>query len=361
MLEIKNPRIYLNAPGVINESGSYIKKIGANPLILAGKKAWDAVAEPLSKSFEDAGLSYENLYYFDAYPSQTQFDKYIELVITHKHDVIIGIGGGRVLDTAKAVGNLSQVPIVTIPTVAAQCAAWAAVTIQYDDEGAYVRGRWNEFAPQLVIADPKVMLSAPVRYTYAGIVDTFAKWYENAPSLDLDATSATTRIATYAARVAFEKLEESGIKALSEAQENIFSQASVDVVDAIEYLAGFVGSVTQTGRSYYGFAHPFYHDSTRLAHTRVKLHGEKVAFGIVAQLFLEKKPKKEIEETIRLFGKYKNAFVLEDFAIKDSVDADLDFLSEDILKEFDYVPYSKEDIKQALLDADNFTKEVLGY
>lgn len=357
MLTVKTPHTYLNEPGIIKGSGEHIKKIGKKPLIIAGKTAWEKVGDEFTTSLEAEGVDISNVHIFTGYPSQNQFDKYAEIARQTDADVVIGIGGGRVLDTAKAAADILGLYTVTVPTIAATCAAWAAVTIQYDDEGAYVGGRWNVRSPWLVIADPKVIFGAPVRYLYSGVVDTFAKLYETRPTLERYPDNITMQLAVYGSKIAFEKLEENVENAVLESQKGIYKKAAKDTIDAIIYLAGFAGSF-QEELTHYGFAHPFYHVSTRLANTRIKLHGEKVAYGIVAQLFLENKSEEEIAQTIRLFDKYNAAFSLEDIGIKDNIQADIDFIARDVKEAFSYVTFDEEAIKAALVGADRLTRKV---
>lgn len=359
MLAVKTPEIYINRPGAIREAGKYIVRFGKRPLILGGAAALDAVKEELFPSLDSEAVDTSHTYIFSGYPSETQFQKYSDIAQNISADLIIGVGGGRALDTAKAVADMMGLPAVTIPTIAATCAAWAAVTIQYDDEGAYVQARGNKQSARLVIADPNVIFTAPKRYLFSGVVDTFAKLYETRPAFERYPENAALALAVHGSRIAFEKLEQQTFLALEEAEQGVYAQASEDVIDAIIYLAGFAGSFQEEGIAHYGFAHPFYHVSTRLANTRHKLHGEKVAFGIVAQLFLEGKPEKEIIDTIRLFDKYNAAFTLKDIGVDDHLEEDLRFLRRDVRDAFPYVTFSEEEIEKALLDADLLTKRAL--
>ncbi len=47
--------------------------------------------------------------------------------------VVIGVGGGAALDTAKAVAR--RLAVVAIPTIAATCAAWTRCRCGYNDAG----------------------------------------------------------------------------------------------------------------------------------------------------------------------------------------------------------------------------------
>ncbi len=358
MLVSKTPSRYINEKGAIEKIGQYAEALGKNPLIIAGKTAYETVKEDLNKGLSDVGINTENVEIFAGFPSETWFKRYSETATDVKADFIIGIGGGRVIDTSKAVADITGLPLVTVPTVAATCASWAAISIQYDDEGSFVKVRDNKKCADLIVADQAVLLNSPKRYIYSGVVDTFAKLYETRSSLDFAKDDTTLSIALYASDIAFKELEESTFTAIEQAKKGEYGKAAKDVVDAIIYLAGFAGSF-QRNIPHYGFAHPFYHVSTRLPNTRIRLHGEKVAFGIISQLFLEKYSVEEIADVIKIFHKYGTAYTLEDIGIKENIESDLDYLAREIPKVFPYVSYSYEEIKSALIDTDNLTKKIL--
>ena len=218
--------------------------------------------------------------------------------------------------------------------------------------------RKNKNSARLVIADPKVIYTAPERYLFSGVVDTFAKFYEIRPTTEFFPEDVPSQIALKASKIAFENLESDTFKAIYDSKKGVFGEAAKNVIDAIVYLAGFAGSFSGE-HGHYSFAHPFYHTSTRLHHTNIKLHGEKVAFGIVTQLILEGKTDKEVLEAIKIFSRYENAHLLEDFAL--TSEKDLDFLAEQVPKIFDYVPYKeKSAVKSALKKADSLTKHFRG-
>ncbi len=350
---IKTPYKYINEAGAIKKAGEYLAETGRKPLIIAGEKAGKAVEKELKKSLSDAGISTENYFTFKGYPSQNQFDYYANLAKEKNADFIIGIGGGRVIDTSKAAADIAGLSVVTVPTVCATCASWAALTIQYDDNGAYVKHRWNKKSPVIVLADPEVIFTAPQRYLFSGVVDTFAKFFEVRPTFDRHAGDTPTSISMFEAKLAYKNLEADTFKALEEAEKGVFGQAAENVIDAVIYLAGFTGSV-KSRYGHYSFAHPFYHTSTQVLKSNVKLHGEKVAFGIVVQLILEGKSESEVLDAIKLFSKYSADFVLSDFNLEDE---DLRFLSTQIGTLFPYAVWKPEEIYAAFLRADELTKK----
>ncbi|MGC0267871.1 iron-containing alcohol dehydrogenase, partial [Enterobacter hormaechei] len=94
--------------------------------------------------------------------------------------VVIGVGGGAVMDTVKAVARRLGVPFVGIPTIAATCAAWTPLSVWYNDAGQALQFEIFDDANYLVLVEPQIILNAPAEYLLAGIGDTLAKWYEAA-------------------------------------------------------------------------------------------------------------------------------------------------------------------------------------
>ena len=92
--------------------------------------------------------------------------------------VVIGVGGGALLDSAKVLARRLGVPLVAIPTIAATCAAWTPLSVWYSDAGQALNFELFDDANFLVLVEPRIILNAPAEYLLAGIGDTLAKWYE---------------------------------------------------------------------------------------------------------------------------------------------------------------------------------------
>ncbi|WP_413724881.1 oxidoreductase [Sodalis sp. RH16] len=197
--------------------------------------------------------------------------------------VVIGVGGGTVLDTAKAVARRLGLPVVNIPTIAATCAAWTPLSVWYNDAGQALHFEIFDDANFLVLVEPEIILKAPAEYLLAGIGDTLAKWYEAvvlAP--EPQNLPLTVRLGINGALAIRDVLLEGSETALTHQRQGELSQVFRDVVDAIIAGGGMVGGL---GERYtrVAAAHAVHNGLTVLPQTEKFLHGTKVAYGILVQ------------------------------------------------------------------------------
>jgi glycerol dehydrogenase-like iron-containing ADH family enzyme len=198
----------------------------------------------------------------------------------HSCDVIIGVGGGKALDTAKLIAYQLDVPVVTVPTSAATCAGWTALSNVYSDEGAFLYDVGLARCPDLLILDYDLVQTAPTRTLVAGVGDALAKWYEASVS---SGHSEQTMIiaAVQQARVLRDILFQKSLQALKEPG----GDAWREVVDASVLMAGVIGGLGGAQCRTVA-AHAVHNGLTHIC-GRHSIHGEKVAFGILVQLRLE--------------------------------------------------------------------------
>ncbi|MCW9584283.1 oxidoreductase [Klebsiella pasteurii] len=197
--------------------------------------------------------------------------------------VVIGVGGGALLDTAKALARRLGLPVVAIPTIAATCAAWTPLSVWYNDAGQALQFEIFDDANFLVLVEPHIILNAPAEYLLAGIGDTLAKWYEAVVLAPQPETlPLTVRLGINGALAIRDVLLESSETALADQQRGELTQAFRDVVDAIIAGGGMVGGL---GERYtrVAAAHAVHNGLTVLPQTEKYLHGTKVAYGILVQ------------------------------------------------------------------------------
>ena len=148
--------------------------------------------------------------------------------------VVIGVGGGALLDSAKVLARRLGVPLVAIPTIAATCAAWTPLSVWYSDAGQALNFEIFDDANFLVLVEPRIILNAPAEYLLAGIGDTLAKWYEAvvlAPQPE--ALPLTVRLGINGAQAIRDVLLASSETALADQRRGDLTQAFRDVVEAI--------------------------------------------------------------------------------------------------------------------------------
>lgn len=332
MLQIKTPEIYVSEPGAIQSLGPLVEKYGKRVLIIWSKTARKVTEDAVAESLGIHRIIYIE-YLFEGYPTEEKAKKIAELSKEKKIDTLIAIGGGRVIDATKAAGDILNIPVVSVPTIAATCAAWAALSVMYTEEGNFDHFRRNVHSPKAIVADTEILANAPERYLKAGVVDTLAKWYETSVGYDISDSDFSHINSVNAARLAYDFLDKQALNVIQNAKEKRVDENTIKTVDAILYLAGNVGSY-MGDKAFSGFAHPFYHSSRIIKETREMLHGELVAFGLLMQAVLEKKDKEEIFAIVKKFSELKVAFTLEEIGIYGQVEEKLKIISDRIREAF---------------------------
>lgn len=274
------PTQVLRGEQCLSDSGKAIARLGKSPLVVGGNKTLDIIKSHLQPILSQFELKADYASYSpDCAESSLTILK--EKVTANQADLIIGVGGGKALDTAKLLAHQCELPIVTIPTSAATCAGWTALSNIYSEEGAFQYDVSLNRCPDLMIVDYSLIRTAPKRTLVAGIGDAIAKWYE--ASVSSGSSSATLTIAAVQqARILRDILFQKSAFALK----NPNSEEWQEVVDATLLLAGVIGGLGGANCRTVA-AHAVHNGLTHIRAAHGALHGEKVAYGILVQLRLE--------------------------------------------------------------------------
>jgi glycerol dehydrogenase len=264
----------------LSNGGANLARLGQRPLVVGGEHTLKIIQPLLKPIWQKYQLTPESMSY-SPHCSENSLINLNKKLKSHQADLIIGCGGGKALDTAKLLAHQCQLPIVTIPTSAATCAAWTALSNIYSDEGAFQYDVPLARCPELLILDYSIIATAPQRTLVAGIGDAMAKWYE--ASVSSGSSNATLTIAAVQqARVLRDILLQKSPLALQQPG----GEAWREVVDATVLLAGVIGGLGGA-KCRTVAAHAVHNALTHLPETHRHLHGEKVAYGILVQLRLE--------------------------------------------------------------------------
>lgn len=273
------PAKVLRGDRILEQAGNAIAHLGNRPLIVGGDRTLKATLPRLQSVLVAQELDARTANY-GSDCSEAGLATMGEAVKAHKADLIIGVGGGKALDAAKLLAYQCHLPVVTIPTSAATCAAWTALSNVYSEEGAFLYDVSLENCPDLLLLDYDLIATAPTYTLVAGIGDAIAKWYEASVS---SGNSEQTLIvsAVQQARVLRDILFQKSAAALQSPGSAVWKE----VVDATVLLAGVIGGLGGAECRTVA-AHAVHNGLTHLP-VHSSIHGEKVAFGILVQLRLE--------------------------------------------------------------------------
>lgn len=274
------PAQVIRGKGAIETAAGTIARFGQRPLIVGGSHTLDLARTRLQPHLERHERQV-SLTSYGADCDEAGLAAMQEAVSDCRADFIIGIGGGKALDAAKLLAHRGQLPIVTIPTSAATCAAWTALSNVYSSSGAFLYDVGLVKCPDLLVLDYDIIATASPRTLIAGIGDALAKWYEASVS---SGHSDQTMIiaAVQQARVLRDLLLQQSAAALAEPGGTVWQE----VVDATVLLAGVIGGLGGAQCRTVA-AHAVHNGLTHLTASHGTLHGEKVAYGILVQLRLE--------------------------------------------------------------------------
>lgn len=273
------PAKVLRGDRLLEQAGNAIARLGTRPLIVGGDRTLKATLPRLQSVLAAQQLEVSTVSY-GADCSEAGLATMRQAVEAHKADLIIGVGGGKALDAAKLLAYQCHLPVVTIPTSAATCAAWTALSNVYSEQGAFLYDVSLENCPDLLLLDYDLIATAPAYTLIAGIGDAIAKWYEASVS---SGNSEQTLIvsAVQQARVLRDILFQKSAAALQSPGSAVWKE----VVDATVLLAGVIGGLGGAECRTVA-AHAVHNGLTHLP-VHSSIHGEKVAFGILVQLRLE--------------------------------------------------------------------------
>jgi len=162
-------------------------------------------------------------------------------------EVMVGIGGGKILDTAKAVGHYLNIPVILAPTTASNDAPCSVLSIVYKQNGEYSHSLSCGKNPDVILVDLDIIIKAPIRFLIAGMGDALATYFEaraNQASDSLnyvdykDGGYKRSQAAMAIAELSYKILMKDGIKAKLAAEKGVCTPALEKVIEANTLLSG---------------------------------------------------------------------------------------------------------------------------
>jgi glycerol dehydrogenase len=300
------PTKYVQGEDELLNLGYFIQTFGTSALLIAHaddvarvKPQLDATAEKYGVKFVESAFGGEC--------SRQEVSRLQSLAKENKCDCTIGLGGGKAIDTAKCVAEGEA--LIIVPTIAATDAPTSHSAVLYTPEGAFDDYAYFKQSPSVVLIDTQVIANAPTRFLVSGMGDALSTYFEARATAKAFANvnaglpagfregftepAKSTLAALALATLCYETLLADGYKAKLASDSNVVTQALENIVEANILLSGL--GFESGGLA---AAHAIHDGLTILEGTHKYFHGEKVAFGTVAQLVLENAPKEELKTVL---------------------------------------------------------------
>jgi len=293
-----SPSRYTQGPHATERLGSEIRALGLDgpALVVAGHSAIRLLSDAWARTFADAGLAH-HIFRFGGECTAAEIGRGDNPAREARARVIVGAGGGKVLDTARAIASDLSLPVVNCPTIASSDAPCSALSVVYTEAGAWEAYRIYRRNPDLVLVDTSVIAGSPVRLLVAGMGDALATWFEAKACAESGAKNmrggASTRTALALAELCYKTLLADGVAAIGALERREPNEALDRLVEANTLLSGL--GFESSGLA---AAHAIHNGLTAAPGAHAYMHGEKVAFGLLAQLMLESQPASVVEEVL---------------------------------------------------------------
>ncbi|WP_353233733.1 glycerol dehydrogenase [Diaphorobacter ruginosibacter] len=290
---------YFQGPGALGLVGGMCASLGAQPVLVADATVAQLVWEPLRSGCAGHGLQLE---WVESSGDVTRalVRSLVETATASggKPDVVIAAGGGKGVDTGKAVSRELSARLVVLPTSASNDGPCSESFVYYNERHEMESVEHLPRNPDAVIVDTQVLIKAPRALLVSGIGDALCKLYEGqqaraAKGLNLfggRGTVAAQQLSLACERVIREHAA-AGLRALDA---GVPDAAFENLTEGLVLLAGL--AFENSGLS---IAHSMTRGLTLVPRIASQLHGQQVGYGLLVQFALERRDADFMAEQLR--------------------------------------------------------------
>ena len=194
-----SPTEFVFGKGRENETGFYVKKYGGTKVLIhyGGQSAKKSgLLDRVKASLDKEAVTYVELGGVQPNPRDTLVYKGIDLVRAENIDFILAVGGGSVIDSAKAIamgvpyegdfwdfysGKTAEkaLPVGTVLTIAAAGSEGSGDSVITKEDGMLKRGAGSPaIRPRFSVMNPELTMTLPPYQTACGATDIMAHVFE---------------------------------------------------------------------------------------------------------------------------------------------------------------------------------------
>jgi glycerol dehydrogenase len=357
-----SPSRYVQGAGAMAEIGIHAARMGTTALFTGGKTSLNVCGSIVETSLTDNTVHCHREV-FRGECCDKEISRLVSVAKANRADLVIAAGGGKVIDTGKAIAYGMNIPVIIAPTIAATDAPCSAVSVIYSEHGVFERYLVLPRNPDCVLVDTTLVANAPVEFLVSGMGDALATYWEadtcarSCKPNALTGASPPTLSALALARLCYDTLREYGLQAKLAVERKSVTPAVEAVVEANTLLSGL-------GFESGGLAgaHAVHNGLTVLEASHAKFHGQKVAFGVITQMILEGRPSKDLEQVLTFCLSVGLPVCLEDLGVSDPSREDIRKVAQATTAEGETIhatwfPVTPEMVESAIWAADALGKE----
>ncbi len=284
------PGKYIQGVGAISELPALIDLLGKQGLILASPTVNQAILPSCGVDWRAKSIATE---VFRGECCEEELNRVAAAIAKTHADVLVGMGGGKAIDTAKIAADRAGIPVIIVPTIASTDAPCSGCAVLYSKDGVFDSAFCQKMNPAAVLVDVGIIAAAPARFLVAGMGDALSTWFE---ARSCERTQSANECGGYGtmvglgiAKLCYDTLLSHGVAAKLASERHLVTPALERIVEANILLSGI--GFESAGLA---AAHAIHNGLTALAETHSFYHGEKVAFGVLAGLLLTDAPADEV-------------------------------------------------------------------
>lgn len=264
---------------------------GTKAVVVGGKTAMEKAMPKLMAAIEGTQIRLTGSLWYGGEASYENVDVLSDNKSVKEADMIFAVGGGKATDTAKALADVTGKPVFTFPTIASNCSACTSVSIMYKPDGSFLKPYFFKKPPVHAFIDTEIIAGSPDKYMWAGIGDTYAKYFESSVSSRDEAVPHYIRLGVTNSLMCYEPMLKYGRKALEDMRAGSFTPEFEQVVLSI-IVSTAIASILLTADHIIdyntGLAHAIFYALTSYPHIEERhLHGEVVGYGVLVLLIVD--------------------------------------------------------------------------
>lgn len=316
-----SPERYVQGPGEFRRLKEYTDIFGKKIAAFIDGFLYKEYQEKLCVIYKDSECEVKTIP-FRGEVTRKRIDDDAEKLAKWNPDVILGIGGGKTIDAAKAVGIKLKCRFVIVPTIASTDAPTSSLSVIYREDGTHEGELFHDHSPSLLVVDSQIIALAPVRFLVSGMGDALATLIEAEANAQSDTPNLVyhkkggmrqTLAGKAIARECYVSLMKYGLLAKKACENHVVTEALENIIETNILLSGLGFENNETAG-----AHSVNDGLTVVKNSEKTMHGEKVAFGCIVQLMLQCADERKLKEVLGFCMNVGLPVCLEDLYVENT-------------------------------------------